>query len=242
MKVSILIPAFNAAHTLEATLESCVQQGLGVVEEISVIDDGSTDRTANVFQKVASGHPDFRWRWASNPNKGACSARNHAFRLSQGAYIQWLDADDILGPGKLRHQLQLISDNQNCIVSCPFRCFKGSPEEGLIDDSRAWEWPTESEPAWWISEDPMIGSHCWLTPRNIVTSSGPWDESLNINQDGEYFARVVANAERVLFDDQVAIALGELTLPANGLTDQPPDLLNALHSSEAACLIGQLRG
>lgn len=205
MKASILIPAFNAAHTLEATLESCVLQELDFVEEIIVVDDGSTDRTAIVFQQVASGHPEFRWRWAVNPSKGACSARNHAFRLSQGAYIQWLDADDILGPGKLRHQLQLISDSKNCVVACPFRCFAGSPETGLIDDSRVWGLPTESEPAWWVSSDPMIGSHCWLTPRGIVTSAGLWDESLNINQDGEYFARVVANAERVLFDDQVEV-------------------------------------
>lgn len=205
MKVSILIPCFNAAQTLESTLRSCICQGEDVVEEIIVVDDHSSDDSKSIFDQIAHDHPSFHWMWATNPSKGACSARNHAFRLSQGAFIQWLDADDILGPGKLRHQLQLISDSQNCIVACPFRCFAGSPETGLIDDLRVWELPTESEPAWWVAADTMIGSHCWLTPRNILTSAGSWDESLNINQDGEYFARVVASAKRVLFDDQVEV-------------------------------------
>ena len=205
MKVSILIPCFNASQTLESTLRSCICQGEDVVEEIIVVDDHSRDDSKSIFDQIAHDHPSFHWTWATNPSKGACSARNHAFRLSQGTYIQWLDADDILGPGKLRHQLQLISDNKNCIVACPFRCFKGSPETGLINDSRIWDLPTATGPAWWISNDPMMVTHCWLTPRNIVSSAGPWDESLNINQDGEYFARVVASAERVIYDVQVEV-------------------------------------
>ena len=51
----------------------------------------------------------------------------------------------------------------------------------------------------------MIGSHCWMIPRTIATSAGLWDENLTINQDGEYFARVVASAHRVFFDDQVEV-------------------------------------
>ena len=97
MRASILIPAFNAAKTLEATLESCVQQGEDVVEEIIVVDDHSSDNTTDVFQQVALKHPNFQWRSATNPGNGACSARNHALRISKGTFLQWLDADDILG-------------------------------------------------------------------------------------------------------------------------------------------------
>ena len=57
MTASILIPAFNAEHTLEATLESCVLQGAEWVEEIIVVDDHSTDGTRAVFEAVANSHP-----------------------------------------------------------------------------------------------------------------------------------------------------------------------------------------
>ena len=205
MKVSILIPAFNATQTLEATLNSCVQQGLDVVEEIIVINDHSSDNTAVVFQQVASKHPDFQWKWETNPEKGACSARNHAFRLSQGAFIQWLDADDILGPGKLRRQLNHIQKEINTVITSPFRPFSDHPSTGLIHDPRNWKIAIDNSPMEWLSKGHMFIPACWLVPRSLTLKAGSWDESLQVNQDGEYFARIVASANRVLFDDQVVV-------------------------------------
>ena len=63
MKASILIPAFNAAHHLEATLLSCVDQGADVVEEIIVVDDHSNDDSEAVFSRVSEAHTEFTWRW-----------------------------------------------------------------------------------------------------------------------------------------------------------------------------------
>ena len=205
MKVSILIPCFNAAQTLESTLRSCICQGEDVVEEIIVIDDHSSDNSKSIFNQIAHDHPSFHWTWATNPSKGACSARNHAFRLSQGAFIQWLDADDILGSNKLREQVFLLQNHSNSIVACPFHEFQGSIEDGVNRIARKWSLPAESQPGDWLARDAMIGSHCWMTPRTIATSAGLWDENLTINQDGEYFARVVASAHRVFFDDQVEV-------------------------------------
>ena len=85
MKVSILIPVFNASRTLQATLESCIVQGSDVVEEIILVDDHSDDYSKQVFEAIQHDHPEFNWKWALNPKKGACSARNHAFELSKGA-------------------------------------------------------------------------------------------------------------------------------------------------------------
>lgn len=205
MKVSILIPCFNAAQTLESTLRSCICQGEDVVEEIIVVDDHSRDNSKSIFDQIAHDHPSFHWTWANNPSKGACSARNHAFRLSQGAFIQWLDADDILGSNKLREQVFLLQNHSNSIVACPFHDFQGSIEDGVNRIARKWSLPAESQPGDWLARDAIIGSHCWMTPRTIATSAGLWDENLTINQDGEYFARVVASAHRVLFDDQVEV-------------------------------------
>ena len=90
MKASILIPAYNAALYIEATLESCVQQGHRFIDEIIVIDDHSTDATKKIVEAFANKHTGIAISVERNPGKGACSARNHAFRLSKGAAIQWL--------------------------------------------------------------------------------------------------------------------------------------------------------
>ena len=102
MKASILIPAFNAAAFLEETLKSCILQGTETVLEIVVVDDHSEDTTLDVATSFAKAHPQFNFVIERNPGKGACAARNRAFALASGEAIQWLDADDILGEGKLQ--------------------------------------------------------------------------------------------------------------------------------------------
>ena len=98
--------AYNAAEFIGETLASCVQQGLDCIEEIIVINDHSEDDTRGVVERFQVEHADFRIILEDNPTKGACSARNHALRLAQGDAIQWLDADDLLGEGKLEAATQ----------------------------------------------------------------------------------------------------------------------------------------
>ena len=119
--------------------------------------------------------------------------------FEQGAFIQWLDADDILGSNN-REQVFLLQNHSPHYAAHSMN-FKVPSRMG---DRSEMVLPAES--LWRLAgKDAMIGSHCWMTPRTIATSAGSWDESLNINQDGEYFARVVASAKRVLFDDQVEV-------------------------------------
>src|ERR1700761_9459971 len=99
--VSILIPAYNAEKWLVDTLESAIAQ-TWPQKEIIVVDDGSTDRTlaiARHFERSAV-------RVVTQPNQGAAAARNKAFSLSRGEYIQWLDADDLLSSEKVEHQMR----------------------------------------------------------------------------------------------------------------------------------------
>src|ERR1039458_1119717 len=91
--VSILIPAYNAEEWIGDTIRSSVGQ-TWPRKEIIVVDDGSRDRTAEVARRFASKEVAV----ASVKNQGAASARNHALRLCQGDYIQWLDAADLLAP------------------------------------------------------------------------------------------------------------------------------------------------
>jgi len=94
--VSILIPAFNAEEWISDTLSSAIAQ-TWERKEIIVVDDGSSDQTLTVARRFESQGV----RVVPQKNQGAAAARNTALSLSQGDYIQWLDADDLLAPTRL---------------------------------------------------------------------------------------------------------------------------------------------
>jgi glycosyltransferase involved in cell wall biosynthesis len=96
--VSIIIPCFNGEKYLAQALESVLWQTYDRWECI-LIDDGSTDDSKKIFEKYQES--DARFRYMYQANRGAAAARNKGIRTAQGAYIQLLDADDILMPQKL---------------------------------------------------------------------------------------------------------------------------------------------
>jgi glycosyltransferase involved in cell wall biosynthesis len=89
--VSILIPSYNAQEFIGETLTSAVAQ-TWPRKEIIVVDDGSTDHTRAIADRFGSRQV----KVVAQEHQGASAARNRAFSLSQGDYIQWLDADDSL--------------------------------------------------------------------------------------------------------------------------------------------------
>src|SRR5690242_5922162 len=99
--VSILIPAYNAQRWLAETLRSALAQ-TWPRKEIIVVDDGSTDQTPAIARQFASRQVSV----ISQSNRGAAAARNKAFSVCQGDYVQWLDADDLLAPDKIAEQIE----------------------------------------------------------------------------------------------------------------------------------------
>ena len=201
MKASILIPTYNAQSFLEQTLESCVLQGTEYVHEIIVIDDHSEDRTINVAQEFTKSQPDYNFVIETNPKKGACSARNYALSLASGHAIQWLDADDILGEGKLQRQLSLLCSNPEFLIASKWRRFSGNLTNLHPEEKGNWtEVPNTSSPTEWVFSERMMIPAGWLGTAAIFRKTGPWDESLQINQDGEFFTRAIAASQGVIFE------------------------------------------
>ncbi len=99
--VSILIPAYNAEPWIGDTIRSALAQ-TWPRKEIIVVDDGSRDRTPSIARQFASKNVCV----VTQENQGAAAARNCALALSQGEFIQWLDADDLLAPGKIAKQVE----------------------------------------------------------------------------------------------------------------------------------------
>lgn len=103
--VSVVIPNFNNAAWLPRVIQSCMEQEF--LLEIIVVDDHSTDHSVAVLQRLAEQHP--KLRVFTNPSKGGNPARVFGFEQSRGDYIQWLDSDDFLLPGKFRLQLEYLA-------------------------------------------------------------------------------------------------------------------------------------
>lgn len=239
MKASILIPAFNAAAFLEETLNSCVLQGTEAVHEIVIIDDRSEDETLHVAEAIAKAHPQFTFIIEQNPSKGACSARNHAYSLATGEAIQWLDADDILGDGKLQTQLELLKENPDHLIASKWRRFTGSLGNLWPEEEGNWsKVPKHSSPLDWLTSERMMIPAGWLGTKKIFEKTGPWDESLLINQDGEFFTRAIATSRGVLFEPEsrVYYRSGVSGSVSHFNPDKAPSLFKSCESFERVAL------
>lgn len=194
--VSVLIAAYNAAPWIAETLDSAYQQTWGNIE-IIVVDDGSQDETLSIAKRYESSaihviHQD---------NQGASAARNHALKIAQGDFIQYLDADDLLAPDKIERQLNLWqSSSQDKVISGEWARFVSSLDEAKFESNPLWK---DMSPVDWLvcawQGHWMMHPAAWLVPRAISNQAGYWDESLSLNDDGEYFGRVVLASQGVRF-------------------------------------------
>ncbi|WP_137887100.1 glycosyltransferase family 2 protein [Pseudomonas sp. 2FE] len=98
--LSVVIPTYNYAGVLSRAVESVLSQLDAASAELIVIDDGSTDDTRQVLERLQADHPG-RFRALSKANGGASSARNLGIRETSGDYLIFLDADDELAPTAL---------------------------------------------------------------------------------------------------------------------------------------------
>lgn len=101
-RVTVIIPAYNAAATVGETLASVSRQTWADLEIIAV-DDGSQDATAEIIEAQARQDP--RIRLIRQPNAGVAAARNRGLAVATGEYAAWLDADDLWAPQKVERQL-----------------------------------------------------------------------------------------------------------------------------------------
>lgn len=104
-KISVIIPSYNHANSLAGCFESIFNQTIPV-KEIIVIDDGSTDNTAEVMKQYLD-----RVKYIRQENAGAPSARNHGFRESTGEFVIFCDADVIMEPKILKTMLTELETN-----------------------------------------------------------------------------------------------------------------------------------
>ena len=197
--VSILIPAYNAQNWIADTIRSALAQ-TWPNKEIVVVDDGSSDNTLKIARTFESENV----KVVTQKNKGACGARNKAYGIAQGSYIQWLDADDLLSPDKISLQLKRSGDGHTSkvLLTSAFGTFFFRHRKAKFEPNALWK---DLSPVEWIirkfTESVWMNPTTWLVSRRLAELAGPWDERLSSHgdDDGEYICRVVSAAERVKF-------------------------------------------
>lgn len=195
--VSILVPAYNAEKWIDATLRSALAQ-TWPNKEIIVVDDGSKDRTLEIARTFEARGV----RVIVQPNRGASAARNQAFSLSKGDYIQWLDADDLLAPDKISKQMEFVMEglDKRTLLSSPWARFMFRSHTARFHHSPLW---CDLSPKEWLTckmgHNVFMQTSTWLVSRELTEAAGPWDIRLLGDDDGEYFCRVLLASNGVRF-------------------------------------------
>lgn len=187
--VSIVIPAYNAERTVAETIRSAIAQ-TWLRKEIIVVDDGSTDRTAEIAARFAP-----KVMLVSTANRGLSAAVNLGVQYSHGHYLQELDADDLLVPDKIERQLSALrpGDSKRVLLCSQLARFYYRTRNARFENNALCR---DLSPVEWfltkMNENLYMQNATWLVSRELVEAAGPWDTRLSYDQDGEYFARVIS--------------------------------------------------
>jgi glycosyltransferase involved in cell wall biosynthesis len=188
--VSVIIPSFNyAAFLPEAVASVLSQRGPGLEVEVIVVDDGSTDNTAQVAHSLG---PEVTY--IHQENSGPSAARNTGLRAAHGDFAAFLDADDIFTARLPSSQLQVFADQPELdMVIC--RCLDVRYCDGG-QESALWSlvnshWDVHACHA------NLAPLHCFLVRMDCARRAGFFDEGLRSCEDQEYWLRCYAQGAKV---------------------------------------------
>jgi glycosyltransferase involved in cell wall biosynthesis len=184
--VSVVIPAHNAADTIQRALASALGQ-TGVVAEVIVVDDASTDRTHAL---AAAADPGRVRVIKLSANGGAAYARNQGLAAARGRFIAFLDADDEWLPGKLRAQADAMLANPDWVLcgantrwvfpdGRPARVSEPPPTGALGD--RAWRW---------LLANCFINTTVVMARTDVIRALGGFDTSQPAGEDQDMWIRL----------------------------------------------------
>jgi glycosyltransferase involved in cell wall biosynthesis len=190
--VSAIIPAYNEAATIERTISSVLNQTYSDLE-VLVVDDGSTDETAVLVQRMAE--LDHRIKLLQKANGGLASARNHGIAHAQGEFIAPLDADDLWHPEKIKKQMAVMRDRGEHVglVYCWSRA---------IDE--------QDRVLWDVSPCSLRGNvYAALIIRNILPSGAPLVRRRCVEDVGGYDATLPSRGANCCEDVKFNLDIAE---------------------------------
>ncbi|MDB5223199.1 MAG: glycosyl transferase family 2 [Chitinophagaceae bacterium] len=202
--VSIIIPAYNAEKYIKDSVKSVLNQSWKNIEVI-IVDDGSTDNTAQVVKNFTH---DSRIKYTKQENKGCSAAKNTGLNSAKGDFIQYLDADDILTADKIEEQVNAIKDDDFSIAVCRTVTFSTNPVYKKSNEIDTEYIQFQGTPINFLlnlygikEKDGMIQPNAFLISRQLADKIGPWDVSLSpsTDEDSEYYCRAILASSKVIY-------------------------------------------
>ncbi|HQZ35922.1 MAG TPA: glycosyltransferase [Ilumatobacteraceae bacterium] len=183
--ISVIIPAHNAASTIERTLQSVAAQ-TSDRWEVVVVDDGSVDGTADVVD--AWTRRDQRFHLVQQSQGGVSAARNTGLRTTVGRWVLFLDADDVVTEGYFAAALAMLEANSQLDgIRCRWAYESGSGVRRVMADPL-------SEPGATLlavtTETCPLAVHACVLARVVVDAVGGFDETLFVGEDWDLWTRL----------------------------------------------------
>ena len=187
--VSVILPTYNRAGTIEKSIQSVLGQSYQNIELI-VVDDGSLDNTREIVGAI----DDCRIKYIYQENAGACAARNNGIEHSLGQFIAFQDSDDFWRPKKLEKQMDAMKLTNADIVFCKLNSFEGGVYKGTL--------PRSLEQGVVSKTDNLMGIGTQsLLARKEVFSTCMFDNAFPRWQDLEWVMRAVQKFNMYCVDE-----------------------------------------
>nr|WP_298122800.1 glycosyltransferase [uncultured Pseudoxanthomonas sp.] len=185
IEVSVIIPTYNRRDLLPRAIDSVLAQTRSI-DEIIVVDDGSTDGTADMLQARYGERVKHVWQ----SNAGVSAARNHGLRLARGRYLALLDSDDEWLPEKTALQVAFLESRPDFgMVVCDVERIDGDYRHIDVFHRR----DVIREDGWalrWLLHNPALIPASVMLRRQVVDQLGGFDETLRTAEDLEFHLRV----------------------------------------------------
>ena len=193
---SVIVTVYNQEAFLAEALDSVIAQTYRPIECV-VIDDGSTDGTSKVVARYGGDRQGVNFRHICQQNQGAQAARNRGVAECRGAYIQYLDGDDLLNKEKLESQIAFLSSQagSGCDVAYGDANFLIPANGGYQSAEEIGIGPSDNFLVSLLTKR-FNPNFSYLCRRAAVQRNGAWDPDIAINQDYEYFLRMACRGLR----------------------------------------------
>ncbi|HME34280.1 MAG TPA: glycosyltransferase family A protein [Candidatus Sulfotelmatobacter sp.] len=180
--VSVIIPTYNRARLIGATIENLFQQTYRDIE-IIVVDDGSTDETRSKLDSYGN-----RIRWVAQKNGGPAAARNRGIAMAKGEIVAFQDSDDAWHSTKIERQVSLLQRAGQSVVCCVCNCIVQLPHRVVRSFERApVNFPIEE--GVWLNVPEVVATRFFLfnqavaVRREVLVRIGGFDESFRLMED-----------------------------------------------------------
>ena len=184
-KISVIIPTYNRAKCIQGAIDSVLNQTRHV-EEIIVVDDGSTDETRSAL----SGYGD-KIKYLYKENGGVSSARNVGVIAATGNWIAFLDSDDLWEHDKIEKQVALIQKTDSDVCFTAHKDDFGGNSLDLVPDLAYGEtryFPDSLDLVFKYNHHPMIQT--MLAKKTLLIKLGMFDETLRVAEDTKLIYRI----------------------------------------------------